>query len=277
MYVLRNESHAIQPDEKWILKTDEAETIEALNRFNQHTITIPRSATALAIRSQSGIDTIDLCSHYDYVITRIFKEISEMLPDISKRELEKKMEGWNEYVSRRMGTLLVSRRFVLGVPGTYHLCYYSDRPFAGPGIAWQMINMPDEDAKIIALWMNSSVNLAQVLINKIHDVWIDFHEYVLTSNLVLDPSKLPAETRKSLLALFEEVRLAKFENLSDQYFKKSTLMDRIDREILGALGASKSETENLVNKLHESLSEELQKIEQLLPGADKVEMRVEAS
>jgi len=56
--------------------------------------------------------------------------------------------SWNSYVSERCGNLLISRRFVLGVPGTYHLCYCSDVPFAGPGTAWDMKNVSLEEAKM---------------------------------------------------------------------------------------------------------------------------------
>jgi len=271
MYILRGESHAIRPSEAWFLKEEKTRTIVAENRFNKHVITIPKAATRLAVRSQSGIDTVDLAPHFDYVVTGVFDGIQEMLPDLGKRELEKKLEDWNDYVSHRCGTLLVSRRFVLGVPGTFHLCYYGKNLFAGPGIAWQMINIPEEDAKILTLWMNSSLNFAQVLVNKIHDVWIDFHQYVFFSNLTLDPSKLSASTRKKLLVLFEEIRLAKFENLADQFYHRSPLRQRIDREILNALGATEPETESLLSRLYESLSEELEKIQQLMPGAEQFE------
>jgi len=37
---------------------------------------------------------------------------------------------------------------VLGVPGTYHLCYCSDVPFAARGTAWDMKNVSLEEAKM---------------------------------------------------------------------------------------------------------------------------------
>lgn len=84
------------------------------------------------------------------------------------------------------------------------------------------------------------MNLAQVLVNKIHDIWIDFHEYVLLDSLMLDPSSLSAESRKKLVDLFDRIRLQRFENLAEQYLEHSSLKEKIDRGILAALGASKS-------------------------------------
>src|SRR5207249_3067123 len=155
------ESHAIRPSEKWVIKEETETKIVAVDRSDgSTTLHIPRSAVVPAIRSQSGLETMDLSPHFDYVVVDQFEGIEKMLPNVSKRELSAFMSDWRDYVNKRLSNLLVSRRFVLGVPGTFHLCYYSDKAFVGPGIAWQMANVPKEEGKIVTLWMNSSFNLA---------------------------------------------------------------------------------------------------------------------
>jgi hypothetical protein len=204
---------------------------------------------------------MDLSEKFDFVITKDFQGAEDFF--IGERaSLRNVLPRWEEYVSKRKGNLIILRRFPINAPGTIHLCYYASKPIAGPGMTW-VLTIPDEEAKILCLWFNSSLHLAQILYERVEDVWLDIHKYILQNMLVLNPRKIDEKEKKELLTLFDKIRNTPFPTLKEQFKHKFALRNEIDRLILKILGFSEEESEIIAMQLSEGLKEHFEMLELL--------------
>jgi len=128
---------------------------------------------------------------------------------------------------------------------------------------WSLKLPKKEDAKIIALWMNSSLHLLQILLNKIEDVWIDVHKYVLDDYLVINPNMLTKSERKELSELFDEIGSKEFPNLVTQIKEKNSLRQKIDQAFLSILDFKDNEIEPYLNSLCAAIANEIKEIENI--------------
>jgi len=119
---------------------------------------------------------MNLTDKVDFVVIKDFVGADKFF--IGERaSLRVILPKWQKYVNERMGNLTILRRFPINAPGIIHLCYYSSKPLAGPGMTW-VATVPDEEAKILCLWFNSSLHLAQALSERVEDIWLDIHKYI---------------------------------------------------------------------------------------------------
>lgn len=135
-------------------------------------------------------------------------------------ELINILPKWEKYVSDRLGKLINMRRIVIPASGTIHLAYYSENLVASPGVTWIISNIGDDDAKILCLWFNSNLHLFQLLINRIEDVWIDIHQYMLEDLDIFSPFALNPEKNKELITLFDNLSKQDFPSILAQTSNK---------------------------------------------------------
>ena len=272
MYILRTADHAVnQSEEKWVFKEANKRILLARNVDTDKLLRIPISAVLPAVRTQSRLSKMNLEDELDYVVVEYFDGLDEMIPGYSKSELKTKVENWRKYVEARLGTVLISRRFVLGVSGTVHLCYYSSKTFVGPGMAWDVKNLTDEKAKLVTIWLNSAPNISQMLVNKIHDVWIDFHKYVLKQTLLPNFDSMTSGARNKLLMKFDTLKDISFVPLHEQFSHQFPARRELDELVMRSIGYGKDETIKLLDELYNALTTEFEKIQQLMPGSIDLE------
>jgi hypothetical protein len=82
------------------------------------------------------------------------------------------------------------------------MAFYTKLPFVAGVVTWAMYVPKDEDSKIITLWLNSSANLLQILLNRseTRGAFLEIGKYMLDDFSVIDPNKLKKE---ALLSVFE--------------------------------------------------------------------------
>jgi type I restriction-modification system DNA methylase subunit len=262
VFIPRSRERAIRKEDYWILHKEENEYIIVKDKETAgFTIRIPRDALTPALRTIAGNPQMDLSENFDFVITKDFQGSEDFF--IGERaSLRNVLPRWEEYVSKRKGNLIILRRFPINAPGTIHLCYYASKPVAGPGMTW-VLTIPDEEAKILCLWFNSSLHLAQILYERVEDVWLDIHKYILQNMLVLNPRKIDEKEKKELLTLFDKIRNTPFPTLKEQFKHKFALRNEIDRLILKILGFSEEESEIIAMQLSEGLKEHFEMLELL--------------
>ncbi|MEM1965769.1 MAG: N-6 DNA methylase [Candidatus Caldarchaeum sp.] len=271
MFVASSEARLPGPSYHWIVDSVHGKNIKAVNRATEQMLEIPSESVVPGLVTYSGVTTMSLQSPLDYIVLREFNGIEDFLPSKMRRRIMGLLPKWRQYVEFRRGNLLICRRYVPSAPGLHHNCLYTDVPTAPPGMMWSVKGGTSEDLKIITLWMNGTVHLAQVLINKVQDVWIDVHEYVLDGFLILDPSKLSEDEKTSLLELFEKVSHVEFPNLADQIRNRFSWRRMIDMELLKILGMNERAIEQELESLYEGLVREFTALKMLAGGQDHSE------
>ncbi len=155
-------------------------------------------------------------SNYEKRIEALQNQLNELNSKLSDREFK---------ISNLM-TQLKSKEDEISV--------YKDKikeSIAGPGTTW-VANIPDEEAKILCLWFNSSFHLAQIFHERIEDIWLDIHKYILEDMLVLNPKALSLEEQNKLLKIFDEMSRIPFPSLERQYEDEFETKKKIDLAIL---------------------------------------------
>lgn len=235
-----SENRAIRREDLWILQESHDGRIVVRHRhLADLVVNIPRACLEPALRTIAGNHSVDLGTDIDFVVKRDFPE-SETFFAGDRAPLREILPTWERYVTERMGNLIILRRFPISAPGTVHLCHYSSDLTAGPGTTW-VARVDDEEARILSLWFNSSLHLAQIFCERIEDVWLDIHKYILEDMLVLNPHSLSEKKKMKLLDLFNAIRTEHFPSLEEQFRTGFEPRRRMDLEILEAIGFEEPE------------------------------------
>ena len=178
-----------------------------------------------------------------------------------------RVQAWAGSFEKRQAHLLLGRRLYLSSPGTCLISFYSDKPAIGIDL-WSLRNISKTDAKILALWLNSSFNILQLLYMGVacEGPWMKLHKYMLDRLLVPDPKKLTRNDKKRLLEVFEKIKSKPFPSIREQLRTKSQnrkIIDTLWLKILGYKGPYKKLLENL----YSSILKELEIIDNLMSGS----------
>jgi type I restriction-modification system DNA methylase subunit len=247
----------------WVLDKVGRRSITVKNRYTGNKITIPASAYVRGLVTYSGIPTMNLAENTDYIVVSRFSKIDRFLEPQLRRRVIHRLRQWRAYVNQRLGNILICRRYVPTAPGFCHTCFYTKEPIAPPGMMWSIGGITPEDAKIIALWMNSTFHLCQILLKKIQDVWIDVHEYVLNTLLILDPQAISDKDKEYLLSIFDEVCGIRFPSLEQQIETRFEARSKIDLALLQVLGFNGKEAKKFVAMLYDAILQEFRVLKEL--------------
>jgi hypothetical protein len=133
---------------------------------------------------------------------------------------------------------------------------------------WSIEGATSKDARIIALWMNSTLHLCQVLLEKIQDIWIDIHEYTLKSLLILNPRAISDNESEHLLGVFDAVRRVRFPSLEQQIKSRFQARVQIDSALLQVLGFKDKEAKRFLSTLYDTMTQEFEALKALGGGEE---------
>lgn len=125
---------------------------------------------------------------------------------------------------------------------------------------WCIKGLSKKEAKMQALWFNSTLNLLQVYLLRTLDTWMKIHDYTLTEFLSLDTTKLTKEQRQELLALFKEIRTIELPSILGQLKQKHPIRQKIDKMFLKILGFSENEMKKILDELYPLLIDEIERL-----------------
>jgi len=275
-FILSNVERAERQKDIWIAEKTRGKVLIASHKKRLHSVEIPLASLERALRRFSYVNTIDVEEILDYLILDWFNEINEMasliVPASIRKSLDRKViNSWAEKFERKKAHLLLGRRLYLSAPGTCLISFYSERPTIGIDL-WSLRNLNKTDAQVLALWLNSSFNILQLLYRGVacEGPWMKLHGYMMDHLLVPNPKALTENEKKQILEVFEKIKETPFPSISQQLkggFKARKIIDEMWLKILGYKGAY----DELLEKLYGSMLKELEIIGRLMGGGQPKE------
>ena len=251
---------ALKSKDIWILLNEEKDHA----KFRHKSLTtlkfeVANKSLRHTIRRPAGIKTIDVTRELDHVIIEPWdeKEFSQLQKIASIKITADSMASIRTDVKNRMGNLFIVRRLNLSAPRTHALAFYSSKPAAPVKLLWSL-KTSDENAKILSLFFNSSINILQSLLQRseTEGAFIGLSKYILNEFSVIDPSKLSQSEKKYLFNIFNQVAKQELPSLLDQLRSKHSTRRLIDHAFLKILGY-KGDITKFLDRLYESLAEEI--------------------
>jgi len=264
-YIVRDVSRAKKSDDVWIASEVRDTHVLAANRFLPKSFTIPKRSLRYGLRRISGVNIIDISNKLDFVLVDRFKDLNAFF---GKLKTEKLLEEWKRYVENRLCNLAMAWRFDISASGTSILAYYSSRLFTPTEMMRAVIGLRNDDAKILALWFNSTLNILQILKERVETrgAFLEIPGFVLDKMIVLNPSKLSAVQKEKLLRLFDQLRNISFPSVLEQLKTGFHARADIDKTILGIFGLSDNEINSILDYLYPTLTNEIQQLKTLMQG-----------
>jgi hypothetical protein len=132
----------------------------------------------------------------------------------------------------RSGRLLISERLRLT---TARLVAVRSSEKVLSNTWWPVVADAGMD-KILALWLNSSLGVLSLIAARVdtEGAWVELKKPILEELLVIDPRELSADTKKKLVAAYDE--LAKAEIQALPHIAKDEVRGKIDKAVADALG-----------------------------------------
>lgn len=266
---------AIKKADEWTVAVERSNAIIAKNRFNGAEIVIPLHSLRRTLRRISLINRIDVTNILDYVMTDNFEKSSHYFRVSSQRIRPPKWAVWRQYVEDRLSNLAVVRRVDISATGTHALAFYSDENFAPPGLAWS-IRIDPENAKILCLWFNSTINILQMLIQRkeTRGAFLQLDEYVLEELNVVDITKMSNDDKKLILGTFEKVRNLTLPSILEQLKNMHSARLWIDKAWLRVLGY-KGDADFFLAGLYKSVADEIELLKRLMSEGKAIREREE--
>lgn len=192
---------------------------------------------------------------------------------------------WKEYLQKRMSNLGIIETLHVDASGTYFFAYYTEKPRVFGSSFWNVVGVDSTEAKILAIWLNSTINLAQLFIERVPTGWFKVRGYTFNNLSLLSKSKLSPNDLEAITDLFDSVSKIRFpclwkqlamnvdqQTLTDEWkkmlaeifphFKKylgSSFRTRreIDEVILKILGYKRKEINDILEWLYPALLREI--------------------
>ncbi|AFU59198.1 putative N-6 DNA methylase family [Candidatus Nitrososphaera gargensis Ga9.2] len=263
-FISRTEERALKSGDVWVLKKEKLNSVLAENKVTHVQVEIPKKVLKFGIRRLTGISTIDITDKLDFVVIDKFEDIDSFFGHQFKSFA--KLDKWRRYVESRVANLTVNRRFNISAPGTNLLSFFTSEDATPAKIMWCIQNIRINDAKILCLWFNSTINIIQVLAQRseTEGAFLELSEYMLAEFSVLDPSKLREAEREELIKVFDEIKKSELPSILEQLKNEHPARQKIDRTILKVLGFNGRQIDEILAYLYPALTKEITRLKSLM-------------
>lgn len=271
--VINGESRAIKKHDFWVIKEKSKRKIVAENRFSHISFDIPFVRVSPNIRRYAGLEHFDISNETDYVITKQFNKLDNFL-EASEIEINERKEAtnivrsgeWEEFVEKHSAKVALIYRARITGASLHNLAFYSDRKMFFGGSFWMISLNNDVQAKLLTLWLNSSLNIFQIFIERkeTEGSWIWLDNYILREFLIPDFSNLSKKDRITLLDVFEKLGKTSMPSLLEQIKTKNKTRMEMDRAFLRLLGMAEEEMSDFLDNLYSILAREFDKLQGIL-------------
>jgi len=267
-YIHKDASQAIKKTDVWILKDIDNDRIQVEHKGLHRIFDVPRSAAHLAMRRFSGSPYFDISKELDFVVSDTFPDVREFLQLSLGREVDTdSLISWNRYVKGLLGNLLLANHVDVSAPGTSALAYYSSELTLIPRSMWS-IKITDKSAKILTLWLNSTLGILQTLWlrRETRGAYIWLVASTIRKFMIPDVDKLHKQNVENLLKIFDKYKEIEFPSVIDQLQNKFGPRVEIDKAILLVLGFGEDEINRILDHLYPALANEIQQLKTLMQG-----------
>ena len=212
------------------------------------------------------MNVIDISNKLDFVVVDKFKDFKTFFEN--KANTEELLAEWRRYIEDRLCNLAIAWRFDISASGTSVLAYFSSSLFTPTEMMRAVVKLKDKDAKILTLWFNSTLNILQILKERVETrgAFLEIPGFVLDKMLVLAPQKLSTAQKEKLLRLFEQIRNTSFPSVLEQLKTKFPTRIQIDKAVLRVLGFGVDEINRILDYLYPALANEIQQLKTLMQG-----------
>ena len=248
--------------EKWIVSDENDRYVSAEHTNKRDIVKAPRSALISSIRTHSGIRTISIDSHQDYLVTRRFTGDESLWEEWPKSNPASRSREFQ----RRKCNLAVVRRPDLASPGMSLFAFYSDEEFIPSKMLW-CIKYPDEiGRKVLSIWFNSTISFLTMLLERAEtrgsfSGWDKEHWEMV---FVLDPHSLSGEEKNTLVEAFESVKDIVFPSLINQFKDHFPGRRIIDNAVLEVLKLRTHSSEKELDVLYDAIFNELSRLKKIV-------------
>nr|WP_277813228.1 N-6 DNA methylase [Haloferax sp. ATB1] len=220
--ILNNPNSSLHKGDVWVVDDSSEESVTARHRFIDETIEIPKSKVEPAFHRIPYTTSLDLSSSEEYAVIRDDFDGVNRFFDLGEID-EYPKKNWTELAEKRLSHLGFMRRLDLTASGLSHLAYYGDEPHLFHGMMFCLPGLEQNDARRLSMWMDSSLNLLQMLITRVPDRggWTKYHRNTVEKFYVPDPLALDEEDESLLDSVFEEVRDVDFPSISEQLIRNT--------------------------------------------------------
>jgi len=239
---LENSSDYIHPDNSlishprdvnvhtdWEITADQSTSFEVESVDRGSEVTIPNSVLSPVLRSISGVRTMEVPEPPDYVVMDEFPGDDEFWwtddPDLQKRR---------KHVQSREGQLVLGGygNLDLTAPGTSFLAVTDEDGIAPTWSLWSVSPDSWEDAKLLALWWNSTYSVAKLITerNEVRGGVMKWRKGDLKELPVPDLAHLTDDEKEELLEVYDEVSDHDFPALIHQVETNFEARMKIDRK-----------------------------------------------
>ncbi|MCX6800616.1 MAG: N-6 DNA methylase [Candidatus Diapherotrites archaeon] len=268
--ILNDEKRALKKTDFWLAKEKTREFVTVLNKINGNKFKIPTKALAKQFRRFSTINTINIDKKTDYLVKDDFQGFEVFLENgfVKRSEIKKTAKAiefgeFNTFIQRNSSNLFFFYRGDLTAPNTNCLSVNcQEKVFAGSGGSWVFYGLKNNEANNLSLWLNSSLQLFQVLRDRkeTRGGWMEIDKYVLDESKILNLDKLTKTDKEKLDNLYEKIKDTQFPSLIEQLKTKNSIRKQIDTTFLSILGMNKAEAESLLEELYPAIYKELVKL-----------------
>ena len=267
LFILKNQERVLQKQDVWVVEATSSTGVVAKHTVLGNQIAVPFNACVPTLRRLSRIGKFDITNELDYLVVRDFDKLKEFLRTSTGKSDVDFVRRRGAYAVKRLGNLALARRLDLSASGTTGLAFFSGHQFVPGGVMWS-VNLPEEDAKILSLWFNSSLNLLQSLMvrKETRGAFVQLDKYALDDLAVVQIGSLTKEKRAELLRLFDEISNVELPNLLEQLETSHPIRTRIDHAILSALGVTNGRIDSITRELHSGLYSEITALKTMMEG-----------
>jgi hypothetical protein len=278
--LINGEERALKKHDFWVIKAKTTSDITVENRFSGVTFKIPLSSVTSNIRRYAGLKCMDISACSDYVITKPFDGLKLLLQNSEIREEERQnalsnvRKGvWEEIVERNSGKVAMIYRANITAPMTHNVAFYSEQKLFFGGSFWRVDVDDDVQAKLLTVWLNSTLNLFQFLVERkeTEGGWLWFDDYVLKEFLMPDLKNLSDSDKNGIITLLQKHGKTPLPSILSQLQTKHPIRKEIDETFMKILGMPESQIESFLERLYGTLAFEFVKLQEVMGGGRESE------
>lgn len=270
--LLPNMKACLKTNDVWFIAERRPGTIRVRNRDTNDTVDLRLSDTIPCVRRLAGLTTTNSSDAIGRTLPRGGTPAVERLLTGTFQEAETTKYSrtlgthWQSRVAKTQTHLIMAYKADLGAPGTHLVAAVFDEAAYPAGDAWVFPSLPLDEARILALWMNSTFFLIDLLVNRTEQrgSWMRFDRPVLDQLLLLDPTMLSRAQRQQLLDLYTRVQLISLPSLLSQLTQANRRM--VDEGILQILGLKDENAAALATKSASAAQEAVSDLVTMMRG-----------
>jgi hypothetical protein len=198
---------------------------------------------------------------------KLLLQNSEIKEEERQNALSNLKKGfWEEIVERNSGRVAMIYRVNITAPMTHNVAFYSKQKLFFGGSFWRVDIKDDSQAKLLTVWLNSTLNLFQLLVERkeTEGGWLWFDDYVLKEFLMPNLKSLSDNDKNTIIALLQKHGKTPLPSILLQLQNKHPIRKEVDKVFLRILGMPESQIDDFVKRLYETLTVEFVKLKEVM-------------